>query len=185
MGARTYKMKRPNDAPTDEMLPATTTSEESPVVATVPENEVAPKPDKPDPSLTSEDLEANEVNAHREHIARAREEMTETIQAIEEKLRPQHLMQEAKESLREAASAKVKEAEQAVENAVDAAREAARPYLRTAEERLMDARDTAREVGTALLRKAQRNPVQAALLGLAVVGLLFVLRRNRPDRQCQ
>jgi len=128
-----------------------------------------------------------DVSAQREHIARTREEMSETIAEIEERLSPHNLVEQAKETVREAATDKVHQAEQAVENIVESAREAAAPAVQTAREQWNRTYDTAREAGAKLMAKVQQRPALAAAVGLAVAMLLLANRRSRAhqDAECR
>src|SRR5437867_4367111 len=79
-----------------------------------------------------------EIIVTRVQIEQTRAEMSDTIDAIKEKLSPPHLIQEAKESVQEATSnfahQTVDRAKEAVSGAVDSARQAVGGVVDTARE---------------------------------------------------
>src|SRR5215212_9151196 len=90
-----------------------------------------------DPAVTDETVTL------RADIEQTRTEMSATIDAIQEKLNPQNIVDQARETVREATVGKV---EQMVSNATD----------------------TARETGNSVLDLIQQNPVPAAMVGLGL-----------------
>jgi ElaB/YqjD/DUF883 family membrane-anchored ribosome-binding protein len=113
------------------------------------------------------ELEADEqdVAATRAQIEQTRSELTETIDAIKEKLNPDRLVQQAKETVREAT---VGRAQEAMSQAMDTARET-----------VGSAVDTAREVGSSVMDTIRQNPVPYAMVGIGL-GWLWMESRRRP-----
>jgi len=106
-----------------------------------------------DLSATTDDTggaDTDEAAALRTEIEQTRNEMSATIDAIQEKLNPQNIVDQAKETVREATVGRV---EQMVSNATD----------------------TARETGSSVMDMIQQNPLPAAIVGL---GLGWLLMRN-------
>ena len=107
--------------------------------------------------------ERNEVNAShsetdeiRGEIERTRVEMSETLGEIQERLRPDHLIQQAKDGVREAATGKVKN------------------IMHSASETAYGAAETARGYGNHLAWYAKEHPVRIAVT--AGVVLWWILR---------
>jgi ElaB/YqjD/DUF883 family membrane-anchored ribosome-binding protein len=113
------------------------------------------------------ELEADEqdVAATRAQIEQTRSELTETIDAIKEKLNPDRLVQQAKETVREAT---VGRAQEAMSQAMDTARET-----------VGGAVDTAREAGSTVMDTIRQNPVPYAMVGIGL-GWLWMESRRRP-----
>jgi ElaB/YqjD/DUF883 family membrane-anchored ribosome-binding protein len=113
------------------------------------------------------ELEADEqdVAATRAQIEQTRSELTETIDAIKEKLNPDRLVQQAKESVREAT---VGRAQEAMSQAMDTARET-----------VGSAVDTAREAGSTVMDTIRQNPVPYAMVGIGL-GWLWMESRRQP-----
>lgn len=100
----------------------------------------------------------------RAEIARTRAEMAETIDAIQEKLSPPHLMQQAKDTVREAAVGKVKDV---MTSATD-----------TASQLASDAQDRAQDA----VRHIRDNPLPAALAGAGLAWLMMRGGRREEPR---
>jgi ElaB/YqjD/DUF883 family membrane-anchored ribosome-binding protein len=113
------------------------------------------------------ELEADEqdVAATRAQIEQTRSELTETIDAIKEKLNPDRLVQQAKETVREAT---VGRAQEAMSQAMDTARET-----------VGSAVDTARDAGSTVMDTIRQNPVPYAMVGIGL-GWLWMESRRRP-----
>jgi hypothetical protein len=90
----------------------------------------------------------------REEIAQTRIEMSETIEAIEERLRPSNLVAQAGETVRNAATEKVKDMANTAERAAD---------------RVME---------TSFAQTVRANPVPVAMIG---IGTAWLLMKGRPD----
>ena len=89
-------------------------------------------------------------------IEDTREEMTGTVQAIGERLDPANIVQDAKETVRDATIGRV-------------------------EDMTSNAMDTATETGSGILETVRRNPLPAAMAAVGI-GMLLMNRSNRLDR---
>jgi ElaB/YqjD/DUF883 family membrane-anchored ribosome-binding protein len=98
----------------------------------------------------------------RQDIHQTRAEMAETIDAIQDKLRPQHVMEQAKDAVREATVGKVKDM---VSSATDTASNVAGQVQETTQQAVEYVRE---------------NPLPAALIGAGVAWLLMRAQRNEP-----
>jgi ElaB/YqjD/DUF883 family membrane-anchored ribosome-binding protein len=98
----------------------------------------------------------------RQDIHQTRAEMAETIDAIQDKLRPQHIMEQAKESVREATVGKVKDM---VNSASDTASTVAGQVQETTEQ---------------AVEYVKENPLPAALIGAGVAWLIMRAQRSEP-----
>jgi hypothetical protein len=110
--------------------------------------------------------ESPEVAAARARIEQTRAEMSETIDAIKEKLNPQHLMQEARDTAR-------MKAEQMAHTAVE-----------TTKEVVSQAKEKVREVAPQIVRTVKRNPIPFVLGGV-LVGWLLIRARSRRQTYCE
>jgi hypothetical protein len=90
----------------------------------------------------------------RADIEQTRAEMSETIDAIQERLSPQHLTQQVKETVREAT-------------------------IGRAEEMARQAGDTINEARYGMMETIRHNPIPAAMVGIGL-GWLFMNRRSAP-----
>lgn len=93
----------------------------------------------------------------REDIEQTRANMGGTIDAIQEKLSPQRLTQQAKDAVRDATIGKV-------------------------EQTMNDVTDTAKESGYTLIDTIRQNPIPAALAGIGVGWLIMKVRENSERR---
>lgn len=112
------------------------------------------------------DLDADSSRRARElenEIAHTRAEMSETIEAIQEKLRPANLVSEATERVKSATTEKVK-------NMADTASETAQDVMRGSRERAYD-----------MVEGAKQNPVPALMIGAGVAWLLMSSRSKSND----
>ena len=103
------------------------------------------------------------VNEIREEIAQTRVEMSETIEAIQEKLRPANLVSDATERVKSATTEKVK-------NMADTASETAQDMMRGSRERAYD-----------MVEGAKQNPIPALMIGAGVAWLLMGSRNKGND----
>lgn len=94
----------------------------------------------------------------REEIAQTRVEMSETIDAIQERLTPSHLVAQASETVRNATSEKVKQMANTAEHAAD---------------RVMD---------SSVARTLKSNPIPAAMIGVGAAWLIAKGRSGAPRR---
>jgi ElaB/YqjD/DUF883 family membrane-anchored ribosome-binding protein len=99
--------------------------------------------------------ETNDVDALRADIENTRSEMTQTIDAIKEKLSPQHLVEEAKESVREAATERVGQAKEVVAETAVAALATAKEFADRAKETAVGAFGTAKGTAADALETAK------------------------------
>ncbi|MDQ4074612.1 MAG: DUF3618 domain-containing protein [Chloroflexota bacterium] len=112
-----------------------------------------------------------------EQIEETRAEMSETLDAIQRKLDPDRLKEQAVETVKDAA-------EQAKEQVIQTAREATQSAMDTAHDQTIgraetiahEAQDTAMEVGNSMMDLITRNPVPTAL---AAAGLGWLLLENQ------
>lgn len=104
------------------------------------------------------------VAAQRAQVEETRAEMSGTIDAIQQKLSPENLAQQAKETVRDATIGKV---EDALNTATDTVQQAASA-----------AEDTAASVGSTLIETIKQNPVPAALAGLGLGWLIMEARKS-------
>jgi ElaB/YqjD/DUF883 family membrane-anchored ribosome-binding protein len=102
--------------------------------------------------------EADDTREIREQIARTREGMGRTIDELQERLSPQHVMQQAKDSIHEATVGRVKEV---VSTASDTVRDTAAHVAERAQ-------DTASRIAD----EVRSHPVTTALIGAGIVGLV-------------
>ncbi|MDQ5826373.1 MAG: DUF3618 domain-containing protein [Chloroflexota bacterium] len=107
----------------------------------------------------------DDPDAIRAGIEQTRAEMSSTINAIQEKLNPQVLMDQAKDTLQDAAS-------NIISTAKDSVREAT---VGRVEHMVSDITDTAKDTGGNFVQMVKDNPIPAALVGL---GLGWLLTRN-------
>jgi len=103
---------------------------------------------------------ADDPEQIRMQIEQTRDEMSETIDAIQERLSPKNLVEQAKDSVREATVGKVKEM---AHNVSDTA---------------SDMADSTREAASDLAGRVRENPWPAVLLGL---GAAWLFMRNGND----
>jgi ElaB/YqjD/DUF883 family membrane-anchored ribosome-binding protein len=118
--------------------------------------------DRREPAAGSASAE-NDRAAIRAEIVETRAEMSETIDAIQEKLSPQRLMDEAKQSVRDATVGKVTTMMNTV---TDKAAEVGEQVQDQAQQAVMYVRD---------------NPIPALMIGAGVTWLLMRSRGPRPD----
>jgi len=119
-------------------------------------------------AVEAEDAVEPEVEEIRSEIEHTRAEMSHTIDAIQDRLNPRRLVQEAQETVREATVGK---AERMMSDAGDAATEM-----------VSSAGDSARGFGTNLVDAVRRNPVAALVTGVGL-GWLFMSARKADDER--
>jgi ElaB/YqjD/DUF883 family membrane-anchored ribosome-binding protein len=109
---------------------------------------------------------ANEpdLSAQREQIERTRADMSEKLNAIQSKLSPENLTNQAKEAVRDATIGKAQHAMEDVSNSVGSA--------------VSGVSDTASDWGGSVLDVIRENPIPAALAGVGI-GWLVMSFRNR------
>jgi hypothetical protein len=117
---------------------------------------------------------ANEIEATegtteiRAGIEETRAEMSETIEAIQERLNPEHLKEQVKDQVRE----QFQEAKATVREAT----------IGKAEDMARNVGDTLDEARYGLMETIRQNPVPAALVGIGL-GWLFMNRQSAPYRR--
>jgi gas vesicle protein len=117
---------------------------------------------------------ANEIEATedtteiRAGIEETRAEMSETIEAIQERLNPQHLKEQVKDQVRE----QFQEVKATVREAT----------IGKAEDMARNVGDTLDEARYGLMETIRQNPLPAALVGIGL-GWLFMNRQSAPDRR--
>jgi len=121
-----------------------------------------PFPDE-EPALIDQD-EDSDIEAQRAQIEQTRSAMGETIDAIEHRLSPHGLAQQAKETVRGATIGKV---ENALNTATDTVQQAA-----------SSAEETAAAAGGTIFETIKRNPVPAALAGIGLGWLIMEARKS-------
>jgi ElaB/YqjD/DUF883 family membrane-anchored ribosome-binding protein len=109
----------------------------------------------------NEGIDANDTAEIKSEIERTRVEMSETLGEIQERLRPDHLIQQAKDSVTEAASGKV------------------RNMMHSAGETATRVADQTRYAGRSVADYASAHPLQMAVIA---GGLTWWLLRSRGDR---
>lgn len=114
-------------------------------------------------------LEIDEVTVARARVEQTRAEMADTIEALKEKLEPQHLVEQAKETVREATIGK---AQHVMDEAKDRAREA-----------VDNVGYTARDYSTTIVDTIRANPIPAALIGIGVGWLVMSARKNNSSER--
>jgi ElaB/YqjD/DUF883 family membrane-anchored ribosome-binding protein len=111
-----------------------------------------------DTEAPGEDETAPEVEALTQDIEQTRDEMSGTVEAIADRLDPANIVQDAKQTVREATVGKVEEM--------------ANNVAETASGFVDDARYTAQDAGTGILETVKRNPIPAAMAGIGIGWLL-------------
>jgi ElaB/YqjD/DUF883 family membrane-anchored ribosome-binding protein len=124
----------------------------------------------PDDSTFEQDAnveETDETAAIRSNIDQTRAEMSETIEAIQERLSPQTLKEQVKDQVRE----QFEEAKTVVRDAT----------IGKAEEMVRNAGETVNEARYTVIETIRQNPIPAALVGIGL-GWLFMNGRNTSTR---
>jgi gas vesicle protein len=125
-----------------------------------------------DDDITSFDTDAGTESSTdstaeiRANIEQTRADMSETIEAIQERLNPQHLREQVKDQVRE----QVEEAKAQVRDAT----------IGKAEDMVRSAGETVHEAQYTLMETIRHNPIPAALVGIGL-GWLFMNRRRTPS----
>ena len=102
---------------------------------------------------------APEVEALAQDIEQTRDEMSGTVEAIADRLDPANIVQDAKDTVREATVGKV---EQVASNVAE-----------TASGLVDEAKYTAQDAGSGLMETVKRNPIPAAMAGIGIGWLLM------------
>src|SRR3954453_6379428 len=126
--------------------------------------------DDPGTAMHYEEPADPEVEALTAEIETTRSRMSDTVDAIGERLDPAHIVEGAKGAVRDATIGKVEQTMQQVADGVGGVASSATDFVN-------DAGSTAQEAGAGLMDVVRRNPVPAALIGLGV-GMLWMNRSN-------
>src|SRR5688572_14269028 len=118
-------------------------------------------------SVEFHDSEAERIKAD---IEDTRAEMGQTINEIQERLSPEHLMDQVKETVREATIGKV-------EKVMDRVGETISNVTEPAMDAMGRAGETIKQTGSSLTNTVRQNPIPCALIGLGLG--MFVVRRIR------
>jgi len=117
-------------------------------------------------SASADDDFEDDAEQIRAEIEDTRADMSQTINEIQERLSPEHLMGQVKETVREATIGKVERVMETIGEVTEPAREA-----------MSRAGSTIKEAGTSVGYSMWRNPIPLALIGLGV-GMLFMKSRR-------
>jgi ElaB/YqjD/DUF883 family membrane-anchored ribosome-binding protein len=122
------------------------------------------------------------VEVTRAQIEQTREEMSDTIEAIREKLNPQTLAEQAKEKVSDITTDVVEKAKSAVHDkvsgAVTEAKEAVGSAVSSVKETVGDAAGTVKDAGSTLVEMLRENAVPATLIALGV-GWIWASQRRQ------
>jgi len=116
----------------------------------------------------------DEIEITRVQIEQTRTELSSTIDAIQDKLAPSTLKEQAKDAVREATVGK---AQDMVESATGKAQEVVGNATDKAQEVVGSATDSARGFGSSIVETIRENPIPAALAGISI-GWLFMSSRK-------
>ncbi|HKR15049.1 MAG TPA: DUF3618 domain-containing protein, partial [Pyrinomonadaceae bacterium] len=116
------------------------------------------------------DDEAERIKAD---IEDTRAELGQTINEIQERLSPEHLMDQVKETVREATIGKVERVMDRVSDTISNVTEPAMDMMGKAGEKL-------KETGSSVTNMVQQNPIPCALIGLGL-GMFIVNRIRNAD----
>ena len=116
---------------------------------------------------TEEQGESAEIGQIRAGIEQTRAELSGTVDAIQERLDPQHLVEQAKDAAKEATSNLAEDARVALREAT----------VGKAEQMITDANNTARGALAGVVDSIKANPIPAALAG---IGLGWLYMNSRP-----
>lgn len=147
---------------------------------------------------------SDEVAAARAQIEETRSHLSETVDAIKEKLSPHNLMEEAKESVKEAASNKIEQVKEAAmdivhnvtdsvtgfaHNLTDGAKNLAHNMSDSAHNVAHSTSDSARPIvnkahtqGGRVVDAIRMNPLPAAIAGFGLGWLLLSIRKQEDTR---
>jgi len=120
-------------------------------------------------AVGADDIDHTEETAEiRAGIEETRTEMSGTIEAIQERLNPQHLKEQVKDQVRE----QFQEVKATVREAT----------IGKAEDMVRNVGDTLDDARYGLMETIRQNPIPAALAGIGL-GWLFMNRQSAPDRR--
>jgi ElaB/YqjD/DUF883 family membrane-anchored ribosome-binding protein len=113
--------------------------------------------------------EVDEVEVARSRVEQTRAEMADTIEAIKDKLNPEHLKEQAKETVREAT---IGRAQHAMEEVKDRARDA-----------MENVADRTGDYTGTIMDTIRENPIPAAMIGIGIGWLLMSARKQNNGRR--
>jgi len=121
----------------------------------------------------------------REEIEQTREDMAETIDAIQDKLRPSTIVAGATERIKaattEGARAMADTAGEMAQNAINRTRETARDVINRTRDTSEDVMYETRRAASGLMDTIRDNPFPAALIGVGLAWWAFTRFRDRND----
>jgi hypothetical protein len=137
----------------------------------------------PTDRTSDRDVEGESPAAIRREIAETRDEMSETVDAIQEKLAPDALVEQAKAAMSEVTERAVEEAKERAQEAIREVTEMAKETVREAtvgkaENMIGSATSSARDTGESILDTIRANPIPAAIAAVSL-GWLFNKRSRR------
>jgi len=137
----------------------------------------------PSERASESDVGGESPEAIRREIAETRDEMSETVDAIQEKLAPDVLVEQAKAAMSDVTERAVQEAKERAQEAIREVTEMAKETVREAtvgkaENMIGSATDSARDTGESILETIRANPIPAAIAAVSL-GWLF----NKRSRQ--
>lgn len=118
---------------------------------------------------------SEEIEVTRVEIEQTRAELGDTLDAIKEKLNPQVLMEQAKDTVREAT---IGRAQDAVGQAVDNVKETVAGAADQAKAAVSSAGEATRGTGTMIIETIKENPMPAAITGLGLAWLWMSARQH-------
>jgi len=118
---------------------------------------------------------SEEIAVTRVEIEQTRVELGDTLDAIKEKLNPQILMEQAKDTVREAT---IGRAQDAVGQAVDNVKETVAGAADSAKAAMSNAGEATRGTGTMIIETIKENPMPAAITGLGLAWLWMSARQH-------
>jgi len=140
--------------------------------------------------LPVEDAETSEQTAVlRDEIAETRAQMSDTINAIEEKLRPSAIVANATERVKaattERARAMADTAGEMAHDVMDRTRETARDVVNRTRDTAEEFAGRTRDVADSLIETIRNNPFPAALIGVGLAWWAFSRMRSNDDASWQ
>jgi len=134
------------------------------------------------PASSFEPTEDAEVEEIRAEMEATRVEMSQTIDAIQDRLNPDDLKEQAKDIAKDVTEQVTEHVKETLHNATAQAKEAVRDATVGRAERMFDnASDTAWEVRESVIETVKSNPIPAALVGIGLGWLL--MNRGEKNRQ--
>jgi len=208
---RTLRLETPFVTDTEPII---SSSSDAAAVRVLPDNVPDSMDRRTADEIADEDEASPDVVQARAQVEHTRAELSDTIDAIKEKLSPQNLMAEAKEaavekahdavsgavdSAKEMASGVVNTAQEAIGSAVEAAKSVASGVADSASRviggaahamdsvtpTLRSAGETAKGAGATLVDTIRLNPIPAAITGIGLGWLIMSIRRQNETRDYQ